>query len=255
MPASGPFDARARGRSHRARPRIERLETRALLSRTGTTISDATSAAQGEGSAQSRVDSLYLQSLHQHPLVETIVGGSVTKVPMFYANYTGARQPDLDVIGAKGRWARGQGFVFTGKVLGSINSSQSSFYVFGINRGGASGPGPFPGRPMIYFDAEIIVATSPDGFSGTVELLNAKGQPTSSASLPNTAVVFTDNYVQVFVPARLLPSTSPPGTAQPENHYSYAFWAGTSPSAPKGIAGFAPEYANTRVAATGFPPA
>jgi hypothetical protein len=254
MPTLSPSAACARERSRRARPQLELLETRALLSRTQTLSADALSAGREQATAASRLTSLYKESLHQHPLNQTIVGGQVKKVPMFYASYSGPRQPDIDVIGAKGRWSRGRGFVLTGRVLGSINSAQSLFYVFGVDRGGASGAGPYPDRAMIDFDAEIIVATSPDGYAGTVELLNSEGQVTSTTTLSFLTVAFTDNQVQVFVPAVLLPSTSPPGTAQPERHYSYAFWAGTSPSAPKGIAGFAPEYANTSVAATGFPP-
>jgi hypothetical protein len=253
MLALDPSAARARERAHRARPWLECLETRALLSGAEPLISAALPAAQVHRTALSHQDFLFQQSLHQHPLIETINDGHVENVPMFYAPYTGPRRPDLDVVGAKGRFIHGEGFVFTGKLLGAVDSSQSSFYVFGVNRGGASPPGPFPDRPMIDFDAEIIVATSPDGIEGEVELLNGKGQPTSTTSLVDTAVVITSNQVQVFVPARDLPSTSPPGTAETQNHYSYAFWAGVSPSAPKGIAGFAPEYAATSVVATGFP--
>ncbi len=149
MLASVPSAGRALMRSHRARPWLERLETRALLSGTETPISAALSAAQAQRTAPTHQELLFQQSLHQHPLVE--------------------------------------------------------------------------------------------------------GQVTSTTSLPWPAVVFTDNQVQVFVPGRDLPSTSPPGTAQPQNDYSYAFWAGISPSAPNGIAGFAPEHADTSVVATGFP--
>jgi hypothetical protein len=254
MPVVGLSAARARGRSHRARPRIETLETRALLSRRETSISGGPAAARLEGTAASQVGLLSPQSLDQHALSETIAGVSVNRAPRFYARYSGPKRPDLHVLGANGRFFYGRGFVFTGETVGAINSSQQSLYVFGVNRGGASAPGPFPDRPNIVFDAEIIVATSSDGFTGTVELLNSKGQVTSTTSLFNTAVVFSKNHVGVIVPSALLPSTSPPGTARPDERYSFAFWAGISPSAPKGIAGFAPEYADTSVAQTGFPP-
>jgi hypothetical protein len=113
-------------------------------------------------------------------------------------------------------------------------------------------PGPFPNRPKTDVDAEVIVATSPDGYEGEVQRFNAEGEPTSTSSLLYPNVVFSNNQVQVFVPARYLPSTSAPGTAVPKTHYSYVFWAGTSPSVPKGIAGFAPEYMDTSVVATYF---
>jgi hypothetical protein len=253
MPAFGFSTGRARRHAHWGSPGPELLATRTLLSHAQLSSSTLRAAAGTPGTTRSEVAALSKRSLHQHPLIQTISGGQVKKAPMFYALYKGSRQPDLDVVGAKGRWVYGQGFVFTGGVLGRINTSQSLFYVFGVNRGGASPPGPFPERPMIDFDAEIIIATSPDGYEGEVELLNSGGQVVSTASLANNAVVFRQNQVQVFVPAQLLPSTSPPGTAQPQQHYSYAFWAGKSLSAPGRIAGFAPEYADTSVVATGLP--
>jgi hypothetical protein len=243
-----PSAARVRCGSHRARPWLERLEPRALLSRLEPPLLAALPAAKAQGIAPSQAE-LSSQQSPQQPLNRTIENRRIEKPSIFYPPYTGPTQPDLAAVNAKVRFVHGSGFVFTGHVLGSINTSQSSFYVFGVNRGGASPPGPFPDRPLIDFDAEIIVATSSDGFEGEVELLNGKGQTVSTTSLPNNQVVFSDNQVQVFVPGRDLPSTSPQGTAQTKNDYSFAFWAGTSPSAPKGIASFFPQFANTRVIA------
>jgi hypothetical protein len=227
---------RAQGRSHRAWPALEILETRELLSRAETSISGALSAAGGEGTVASHTALPFQQSIDRHPSIETVVGGPVNRAPRFYERYKGPKQPDLHVLGTHARFFFPRGFTF-----------------FGVNRGGATAPGPFPDRPMIVFDAEIIIATSSDGFTGTVELLNSKGQITSSTSLANNIITFNNNHVQVVVPAALLPSTSPPGTAQPQDRYSFAFWAGTSPSAPKGIAGFAPEFADTGVPVTVLP--
>jgi hypothetical protein len=243
--------ARAQRLSHRAKPGLESLESRALLSATSSVLSDTPPDAQELGASSPQQAYYYKQSLHQHPLVQTISSGLVQKVPMFYTRYIGSRRPDLDTIGAKGRFIVGQQFVFTGLELGSINSGQPGFYVWGVNRGGATGPGPFPDRPNIVFDAEVIVATSTDGYEAEVEILNSKGQVTSTTSLPYTAISFTDNRVQVDVPADLLPSTSPAGTTDPQNDYSYAFWDGTNPSIPKRIAGFVPEYTDTSIPATG----
>jgi hypothetical protein len=252
MRALVPSGARARWRSHRATPLLECLEPRALLSRTGPPILAALPATHVQRTVHTQADLMSQQSPHQHPLNRTIENRRVEKPPIFYAPYAGPIRPDLAAVSATGQYARGKGLLFTGYVLGAINSSQSSFYVFGVNRGGASPPGPFPDRPMIDFDAEIIVSTSSDGFEGEVELLNGKGQPVSTTSLTNVAVVFSKNRVYVFVPRRDLPSTSPPGTAETQNDYSYAFWAGISPSAPKGIASFFPQYADASVLATGF---
>ena len=247
-------DSRAPGRyPNRTKPRLELLEARNLLSRLDVPISHSISAVHVRKIADTQESSLYQYSLHKHPLNQKIVGGHVKKVPMFFGPYAGPKLPDLDALGANGRLIFGQGFVFTGKVLGAIDSSQSSYYVFGINRGGATPPGPIPNRALIYFDAEVIVATGPTGVTGTVQLLNSSGQPTSSVNLPPDAVVIQGNQVQVSIPASLLPSTSPRGTHQPDARYFYAFWAGTSPSAAGGIASFAPEYSITYVNPEGFP--
>jgi hypothetical protein len=243
MPVLGLSAVQTRRRPRRTRPLLELLETRELLSRAETAIS-ATLAARADGTGARQVGSLSPQSHDQHPLIETAVQGSVNRAPMFYSRYKGQKQPDLHVLTARGQFFPPQGFTFTGVTVGSINTSQTSFYVFGVNRGGAPAPGPFPDRPMITFDAEVVVATTSNGYSATVEILNSEGQITKSVSLPENAIKFSKNHVGVFVPAVLLPSTAPPGTAQPDQHYSFAFWAGTSASAPKRIAGFYPEFAN-----------
>jgi hypothetical protein len=224
-----------------------------LLSRAETSISSGLSIARVEGTAPGQARLVSPESHDQHPLIETNAAASAKTTPPIYELYQGPKRPDLRVQGALGRLFYRRGFVFTGLTVGVINRSQSAFYVFGVNRGGASPPGPFPGRPNIFFDAEIIVATSPDGVSGTVELLNSQGQVTSTTSLANNAVSFFRNHVVVIMGAGLLPSTSPPGTARPFDRYSFSFWAGISPSIPKGIAGFAPGLANASVAAIGFP--
>jgi hypothetical protein len=180
----------------------------------------------------------------QHPLIDAASQGSVNRAPRFYSLFRGEKRPDLHVVTARGQFFPPQGFVFTGVTAGSINTSQTSFYVFGVNRGGASSPGPFPDRPNITFDAQVAVATGTFGIEATVELLNSKGQVANSVSLPENTITFSKTHVGVFVPADLLPSTAPPGTAQPVEHYSFTFWAGTSPSAPRRIAGFSPEFAN-----------
>jgi hypothetical protein len=244
-----PTAARARCGSHRARPWLERLEPRALLSRTELPILTALPAAKAEGTTPSQAELSSQQSPHQHPLNRTTENRRIETPPIFYPPYTGPIQPDLAAVGAKARFIHGSGFVFTGHLVGAIDTSQSSFYVFGVNRGDAPSPGPFPDRPLIDFDAEIVVATSSDGWEGEVELLNGKGQIVSTTSVPNSQVVFSDNQIQVFVPGRDLPSTSLPGTAKTKRDYSFAFWAGISPSAPKGIASFFPQNADTSVLA------
>src|SRR5262249_41813272 len=151
--------ARARRRSPWTRLGVELLETRALLSRAGTSISGALAAPLREGAVASERAFHVQQSADQLLPIEDSAGGPVNRAPRFYALYKGPKRPDLHVLNTHARFFYPRGFVFSGSTVGAINSLQSSFYVFGVNRGGASAPGPFPGRPMIVFDAEIIVAT------------------------------------------------------------------------------------------------
>ena len=224
-----------------------------MLFRSHTSIPGALSAAGGEETVAGRTALSLQQSIDPHPSIETAARGPVNRAPRFYELYKGPKQPNLHVLNTHARFYFPGGFVFSGETVGAINSSQTQFYVFGVNRGGATAPGPFPGRPMIVFDAEIIIGTSPDGVTGTVELLNSKGQVTSSTSLFNNQITFSNNQVRVVFNASLLPSTSPPGTADPQDHYSSAFWAGISASDPRRIASFTPEFADTAIPVTVVP--
>ncbi len=125
----------------------------------------------------------------------------------------------------------------------SPSTSEPAFYVFGINRGGATAPGPFPGRPSVTFDARVNVAGGASGHTAEVQILNSTGQVTKTVVLPQASIEFSKTHVGVFVPADLLPSTSPPGTADPFQHYS-TFWARSWPTIPSRIAGFFPQLHN-----------
>ncbi len=92
-------------------------------------VSHSISAAQVRKIAETQESSLYQYSLHKHPLNQRIVGGHVKKVPMFYEFYAGRKLADLDALGAHRCLLFGQGFVFTGEVLGPIDSSQSAEFV------------------------------------------------------------------------------------------------------------------------------
>ncbi len=231
------------------RPRLEALETRELLSHmTGPSFIPHLAPTHlpvpsGE---------LYHESQRKHPLNEKIVGGHVLKVPMFYGPFVGVRSPNLDAIGANGRLIRGQGFVFTGEVLGPISTTQPAVYTFGIDRGGASSPGGFPNRPMIYYDAVVTITTGPTSPTGTVQLYKKSGATGRKETLPAGNVQVSGDKVQAELPADMLPPTSPAHTHLPYNRYFYAFWAGTAATSPSGIASFAPEYAITAVAPEGF---
>ena len=243
--------AHRREGSHRTRPGLEALEARGLLSHVAAAGGGVPPLSPGRFPVAS--GQLYQDSQSKHPLSQKIVGGHVRKVPMFYGPFRGTRSPALAATGANGRLIYGQGFVFTGEVLGPISTTQPAVYTFGINRGGAAAPGPFLNRPMIYYDALVTISAGATAPTGTVQLFDKAGNPLPAKPLPADAIQVVGNRVQVELPAGALPSTSPPRTHLPYNRYFYAFWAGTSATAPHGVAGFAPEYAITRVADEGFP--
>jgi hypothetical protein len=189
-----------------------------------------------------RIEALYELSLTKHPLYQSLKGGHVSKAPMFYSGYTGPKRLDLDVYGANARINPRQGLLLTGKVLGPIDASEPAVYSFLIDRGGASSPGPIPGRSMISYDSAVRVTTGPGGIVGTVTLLNSQGKATSTVTLPASDVQVAGNAVNVTVAASLLPSTSPPKPHLAITRYSYTFTAGVPGGSASDIAGFAPEF-------------
>jgi hypothetical protein len=238
------FSALVRRRSRRAKPGLESLEGRALLSHAGTSLATAGPAAHVDASVTSQSTPIALPSDVQQLLTDAMSTTTTGRAPRFYEHYRGQKRPMLHVLTARGQFFPPQGFVLTGVTVGSINTSLPAFYVFGINRGGATAPGPLPGRPNITFDARVIVAGNPNGVGAEVQILNTAGTVTKTVSLPLAAIKFSKTHVGVFVPADLLPSTSPAGTADPYQHYSFTFWAGSWPTIPARIAGFYPPFQN-----------
>lgn len=192
--------------------------------------------------ASGRIMGLYELSLTHHPSYQSVVGSRVLKAPMFYSSYTGPKYAGLDVLGANAVINAQQQIEFTGLVLGPINLSQTAFYSFLVDRGGASSPGLIQGQPRVLFDAMVQVTTGPEGTSATVALLDSQGQPTSTMELPSSLVQIEGAKVNVTVPLSLLPSTATAGQHGKRSHYSYAFSTSVAGTAESEIAGFAPEY-------------
>lgn len=200
----------------------------------------------------------------QGPLNQRIVGGHVTKAPQFYSEYTGPRLPELNGTGAQGQLVLSVGYVFTGRVLAPINQAHTSYFVFGIDRGGAKGPMDitpptpdggvnfsggtslvmFPRRPNIFVDALVTVAVGPSGTQGTVRLMGQT--PGESTPLPPENIQISGRDVTVVVPPRLLP---PNGL--PADGFAYAFWTRSDALGAASVASFVPEYNVTRI---GFHP-
>ena len=83
--------------------------------------------------------------------------GRGAKAPHFYEAYTGPKLAELNAVGASAKLMRNGNFAFTGTNQGKINHAPA-VYVWGLDRSGHLGPGPFTNRPNIKFDAVVIVA-------------------------------------------------------------------------------------------------
>jgi hypothetical protein len=202
--------------------------------------------------ASAKEESLFDFSLHHHGLYQSIVGGHVSKAPMFYEGFHGTRLPSLDVVGANARVIPSEGFRLTGKVLGAIDPAQPAVYTFLINRGGAAPPGPIKNRSMIFYDSTVQVVTGPNGTAGSVTLMNSQGATLSTVPLPASDVQINGTRVNVSVPASLLPSTSPPHTRLWIARYFYTFAAGVPVNGATDYASFAPEYSLAPIDSSSF---
>jgi hypothetical protein len=238
----------------RSRPACETLEARSLPSFSPLSLVMPAAppihpaiAAPVMTQSDGRIEALYQLSLTRHPLYQSIRGSHVLKAPMFYANYTGPKRTDLDVIGANVRITPGEEFNFAGKVLGTIDVAEPAVYVFLINRGGAGSPGPIKDRPGISYDATVKVAIGSSGTTGTVTLLNVNEQVQSVVTLPTTAIRVVDNTVIVTASASLLPPSNPSAAHSGIAGYRYAFAAEIPGGSLQDVAGLAPEFASIPV--------
>jgi hypothetical protein len=87
--------------------------------------------------------------------------GVVVKKPMFYEDYVGPKLAQLNAVAAAGELLPNGSFKFVGVNQGAIDPKVQATYVFGIDRSGKLGTGPFPGRPDITFDAVVVIKLVP----------------------------------------------------------------------------------------------
>ena len=213
---------------------LDLLEGRRLLSHVGARGAETALIHQYGG------PNLHLGLLeHPGPMKQIINRGGSAKVARFYALYTGPINGALNAAGVKGFVTKdGQTLFLAGIVGGPISTkitdpTQSLYYSFGINRGGANQPGPFPGRHNIRFDAVVNVSITPTGVASNVLLNNGVSVP-----LDPSAVRIGPDNIQVFVPTSLLPSTG-----ADVFHYRAVFFPSSAPfgSDYHTIASFIPE--------------
>jgi hypothetical protein len=168
--------------------------------------------------------------------------GVVTKKPHFYEFYTGPRWAELNAVKASGKLSTSGVFVFTGTNRGKINQGPA-VYVWGIDRSGNLPAGPFTNRPNIRFDAVVIVSldTSLTPTASVFDLDSGK-----FTSLSSSAVSIHGRTVRVTVPENLLPST---GLVPSQFRFNYWPEDGGPPGSSS-VASFAPEFITARVGLT-----
>jgi hypothetical protein len=171
--------------------------------------------------------------------------GHAIKVARFYPYYTGPKLGQINAAGAKA-FLDGRGnLILSGIVAGTVgnppeSSDEEGFYGFGIDRGAAPRPGPFPGRPRITFDSYVEVSVQQSGVTAAfVDLTTGTVTP-----LPAESVVLGNDNVKVGVPTSLL------GTS----NFTVNFWTQDTQAVGdfRHVASFAPEFRNFPVAPRPF---
>jgi hypothetical protein len=198
------LDVKPRRAASRATLNVESLEGRTLLSylvavKHGKTIPVYTGDARDD-----------------QPLFSNGIG--VKHALHFYPLYTGPKLPQLNGISATaviaGNLVRGANLILTGTVAGPIlqkpkTPAQEAIYSFAIDRGGASEDGPFPNRPLIRFDTQVVAAVRQNGVKGYVLTTDPlTNQPNTPARpLSSSSVQIRGNVVTITVPLSMLPSS------------------------------------------------
>ena len=262
---------RAGSDRRRRRLAVETLEEKALLSGLHPVLHPHVQAAQVASTNAMLTGDENVRRFNQPgPIKERIGPGFAVKVPRFYGYYTGpvgfptarvdptastATAPSgnplngyLNASGLKA-YVEGNNLVLTGIIAGSLQTSpgpgQEAFYNFGINRGGATSPGPIFQRGGVAFDAVVTVGITTSGIGATVTTLDPKTlQVTGFNVLDPSQVATKTDAVQVQVPLSTLPSTG----ADPGHYRVNFFPTDVSPPAHfNDIASLLPENGSIRV--------
>lgn len=151
--------------------------------------------------------------------------------------YTGPQAGDLDVVSAQAFYDPGtQKFAFTATMNGAIGTTTGAFYVWGLNKGGATNS-PFAaiGHPNVTFDATMIMRTT----GMTVNNVNV-----------NDFFFFSGNTITGVVPLSFFTSTG----FTPDN-YTWNLWPrATGPAGNAAVSDFAPNNAMNRMTVGTIPP-
>jgi hypothetical protein len=168
----------------------------------------------------------YLVVVKNHKVIPVHTGDARVNEPLFsngiavkhalhfYPLYTGPKQTALNGVQATARITgnlnNDGNLILSGTVAGPIiqrptTASQEAVYTFGIDRGGASRTGPFPGRRHIRFDTVVVAVIRRTGISAYYQLsdpsTNQPGrlpQPTTTpATLGNRIIRLSSSSVRI----------------------------------------------------------
>ena len=224
----------ASGRRRAARPGLETLEGKALMSHGG--LTNAGLHTQDVIVPGVLPVDISIRRFNQPGPIRDIIGpGFATKIARFNGYYVGpvgfpattdatatnapaasTNNGYLNATGAKA-YVEGSNLVLTGIISGTVQptpaAGQESFYNFGINRGAATAPGPFYGKPKVTFDSVVQVGFTAAGPYATVTTLDVNtGAVTGTTNLPVSSIATKTDAVQVLVPLSALPSTGLPAS-------------------------------------------
>lgn len=205
-------------------PRVDGLERRALLAARPTTA---------------------LVSLAAAP------SGRTTKRPAFSADYLGIERANLNLTSATAILRPGRTLTLSATVAAKIvkrptGPGNSSFFVFGLDRGSSQSWALFPTRPGIRFDSVVVATITPQGIGGFVLDVARNNAQTD---LRPAQIRVEGKAVKVTIPDGL--PTPPPGS-QPPARMRFAVWVRsklehTLADIDDYVASFLPENAMARV--------
>lgn len=182
--------------------------------------------------------------------------GVVRKRAAFSTQYLGPRRADLNLVAASAALKTGKALTLTATTAAPIDATpptagleDASFFVFGLDRGGANSANPFPNRPRIRYDAVVVLQVRPEGLSASV-LDASRGNVTTELS--PSSVRISGRTIRVVVPPDV--ATAPGGV--PAGRVKFTVWSRNRlehslPDIADYVASFLPENGAARIRVVG----
>jgi hypothetical protein len=176
-------------------------------------------------------------------------GLAAKHAPHFYPLYAGPQLPELNGLRAAA-YVSGKDLVLSGTVAGPIaaaasGAAQDASFCFGVDRGGASKQGPFPGRPRVRFDAVVVASVVNGKVSATLQLNDPRTNlPGTPKALAASSVAIAGDTVTVTVPLSMIPSS---GHAMDQWNVNFFTRDPDLKSNVRNVASFTPEYTDFQV--------